>query len=43
VGYRLSRGVTLALSGQNLLHNQQIQTAIGAVERRVLATLSCDF
>jgi iron complex outermembrane receptor protein len=41
--YRLTRRATLALSGQNLLHDQQIQTASSAVERRVLATLSVDY
>jgi hypothetical protein len=41
--YRLTRRVTLALSGQNLLHDQQIQTAGSAVERRLLATLSFDY
>jgi outer membrane receptor for ferrienterochelin and colicins len=43
VAYRLTTRVTLALSGQDLLHDQQIQTAVAAVERRVLATLSADF
>jgi len=41
--YRLTTRATLALSGQNLLHDQQIQTANSAVERRVLATLSVDY
>ena len=42
-GYRLTKRFTLALSGQNLLREQQIQTATAAVERRVLATLSADY
>ncbi len=41
--YRLTTRATLALSAQNLPHDQQIQTANSAVERRVLATLSVDY
>jgi outer membrane receptor protein involved in Fe transport len=41
--YRLTTRATLALAGQNLLHDQQIRTANSAVERRVLATLSVDY
>jgi iron complex outermembrane receptor protein len=41
--YRMSKHSTLALSGQNLLHDQQIQTASAAVERRVLLMLSVDY
>jgi outer membrane receptor for ferrienterochelin and colicins len=40
LAYRLTTRATLALSGQNLLHDQQVQTAVSAVERRVLATAS---
>ena len=43
VGYSVSKRVTLALSGQNLLESEQKQTASAAVERRVLGTLSVDF
>jgi iron complex outermembrane receptor protein len=43
LAYQLTRRATFALSGQNLLHQQQIQTAISPVERRVLATLSYRF
>jgi outer membrane receptor for ferrienterochelin and colicins len=41
--YRVTQRATLAVSGQNLLHAQQIQTAAAAVERGVMATLSYDF
>lgn len=41
--YQLNRYATVALSGQNLLHAQQIQTASSAVERRVLLTVSLSY
>lgn len=41
--YTLSRHWTLALSAQNLLPDQQIQTASSAVERRVLVMLGVDY
>jgi outer membrane receptor for ferrienterochelin and colicins len=43
VAYRLSPRTTLAVSGQNLLHSRQKQTAASDIERRVLGTLSVDF
>lgn len=43
LAYRLTTRATLAVSGQNLLHDQQVQTAVSAVERRVLATLSYSY
>jgi outer membrane receptor for ferrienterochelin and colicins len=43
IGYRFSDRMNLALSGQNLLESEQIQTAGPAVERRVFATFSYSF
>jgi outer membrane receptor for ferrienterochelin and colicins len=43
VAYHVSRRVTAAISGQNLLHSSQRQTSGPAVERRVLGTLTIDF
>ena len=43
VGYRLTKDVTLAVSGQNLGLRTQRQTTIGTVDRRVLATVSVRF
>ena len=35
--------IALALSGQNLLHDEQQQISAAAVERRVLVTVTMDF
>ena len=43
VGYRLTKDVTLAVSGQNLGMHTQRQTTIGSVDRRLLATVSVRF
>ncbi|WP_421933671.1 TonB-dependent receptor plug domain-containing protein [Phenylobacterium sp.] len=40
VGYRTETGITLALAGQNLLHERQNQTSGLGAERRVLFTVS---
>ncbi len=43
IGYRLTKDVTLAVSGQNLGLRTQRQTTIGTVDRRLLATMSVRF
>ena len=43
VAYRFSRMWTLALTGQNLGTPRQVQSAFGAVDRRVEAVLSAQF
>jgi outer membrane receptor for ferrienterochelin and colicins len=43
VAYKLADKLTWAVSGQNLTHANQIQTAGPAIERRVLSTLSFAF
>ena len=40
VAYKLTKDMTLALSSQNLLHNNQHQAVTPNVERRVLCTLT---
>jgi outer membrane receptor for ferrienterochelin and colicins len=42
-GYRFSKRLTLAVSGQNLLHARQQQTSAPEVERRVLAKLTFSY
>jgi len=43
VGYRLPHQITLALSGQNVLHAEQRQTSAADVQRRVLGTVTMQF
>jgi iron complex outermembrane receptor protein len=43
IGYRINDTLTLAVSGQNLLQAQQVQTSAPAVERRVFINLSTAF
>ncbi len=40
LGYRLSDRLTLDISGQNVLHAQQVQTSGPALERRLIGTLN---
>ena len=43
VAYRVTHWVTVAGSGQNLLHESQRQTSGASVERRVLGTVTIEF
>jgi iron complex outermembrane receptor protein len=43
VAYSINELITVAVSGQNLLHREQVQTIGPAVERRVLMTLYLNF
>jgi iron complex outermembrane receptor protein len=43
LGYKLNTHLTLAVSGQNLLHARQVQTSGEPVQRRLLATVSAGF
>jgi outer membrane receptor for ferrienterochelin and colicins len=43
LAYQLNSHLTLAVSGQNLLHARQVQTSGEPVQRRLLATVSADF
>jgi outer membrane receptor for ferrienterochelin and colicins len=42
LGYKVNRHLTLAVSGQNLLHARQVQTSGEPVQRRLLATISAE-
>lgn len=43
LGFKVTPHATVAVSGQNLLHTQQVQTSGPAVQRRVLAKLTWQF
>jgi outer membrane receptor protein involved in Fe transport len=43
VAWQLNKHLGLALSGQNLLHAQQLQTSGEPVQRRWLATITAGF
>lgn len=43
LGYRINEQLRLDVSGQNLLHDEQVQTSGPAAERRLFATLRYDF
>jgi hypothetical protein len=40
IAHRINTHLGLALSGQNLLHQQQMQTSAEPVQRRWLATIT---
>ena len=43
LGLKITSHATLAISGQNLLHAEQVQTSGPAVERRILGRLTYQF